>query len=219
MHNEQQIEAEIQSKGLNAPRLSPAMIDEAIVAEQFYVFPGTNLTVCCLTLRNGFSVTGESSTVSPANFDAAVACKLSRERARSKIWELEGYLLRERLAAAPKPEVKLPDTRKIPTIGRIVVYMLTDQDAEAINRRRTTGQEIATRIASIPREWPLGAQAHIGNHVTQGMSFPMIIVRTWGDTPESAVQGQVLLDGNDTFWATSRVQGEHAGMWQWPARA
>jgi hypothetical protein len=48
------------------------------------------------------------------------------------------------------------------------------------------------------------------------MIFPMIIVRTWGDTPESAVQGQVLLDGNDTYWATSRVCGKHAGMWRWP---
>jgi hypothetical protein len=106
-----------------------------------------------------------------------------------------------------------------PTIGRIVIYTLTDQDAEQINRRRTTGPEIAARIASIPREWPLGAQAHIGNTVEQGMSFPMLIVRTWGDDPGSAVQGQVFLDGNDTYWATSRVCGEHAGMWRWPARS
>lgn len=104
-----------------------------------------------------------------------------------------------------------------PTIGRIVIYTLTEQDAEQINRRRTTGVEIAKRITE--DRWSLGAQAHIGNSVEQGMAFPMIIVRTWGDTPESAVQGQVLLDGNDTYWATSRVQGEHAGMWRWPDRA
>ena len=105
-----------------------------------------------------------------------------------------------------------PRVDQIPTIGRIVIYTLTDQDAEAINRRRTTGPEIAARIAAIPREWPLGAQAHIGNSVEQGMSFPMVIVRTWGSDPSSAVQGQVMLDGNDTYWATSRVCGEHAGM-------
>lgn len=104
----------------------------------------------------------------------------------------------------------------IPTIGRIVIYTLTDEDAQQINRRRTTGASIAARIEE--GEWPRGAQAHIGNKVEQGMQFPMIIVRTWGNTAESAVQGQVLLDGNDTFWATSRVVGEAAGNWMWPAR-
>ena len=103
-----------------------------------------------------------------------------------------------------------------PTIGLVVIYTLSPQDAEEINRRRTTGPAIAKRITE--NHWPLGAQAHIGNRVEQGMNFPMIIVRTWGDTPESAVQGQVMLDGNDTYWATSRVCGEQAGMWHWPER-
>ena len=47
-----QIEAEIQRKGLNAPRLNPDMIDAAIASEQYHVFPGTTMTVCALTLRN-----------------------------------------------------------------------------------------------------------------------------------------------------------------------
>jgi hypothetical protein len=51
------------------------------------------------------------------------------------------------------------------------------------------------------------------------MEFPMMIVRTWSDTSENLVQGQVLLDGNDTYWATSRTCGEQAGMWRWPERA
>ncbi|WP_201799564.1 Gp49 family protein [Sinorhizobium meliloti] len=64
--DEQQVEAEIQAKGLNAPRLNPQMIDEAIASEQYHVFPGTTLTVCALTLRNGYIVTGESAAASPA---------------------------------------------------------------------------------------------------------------------------------------------------------
>ena len=40
------IEQEIQNKGLNAPRLTPAHIDAQIVGESYYVFPGTTLTVC-----------------------------------------------------------------------------------------------------------------------------------------------------------------------------
>ncbi|MAO03557.1 MAG: Gp49 family protein [Citromicrobium sp.] len=97
--NEEQIEAEIQEKGLNAPRLNPAMIDEAISSEQYHVFPGTTMTVCALTLRNGYIVTGESAAASPENFDKEIGRKIARENARNKIWALEGYLLREKLAA------------------------------------------------------------------------------------------------------------------------
>lgn len=96
--NDLEIEAEIQAKGLNAPRLNPDMIDATIVSEQYHVFPGTTLTVCALTLRNGFIVTGESAAASPANFDQAIGRKIARENARNKIWQLEGYLLREKLS-------------------------------------------------------------------------------------------------------------------------
>lgn len=93
-------EAEIQAKGLNAPRLTPQLIDDAIVAEAYHVFPGTTLTVCALTLRNGFQVTGESAAASPANFDEQIGRKIARDNARGKVWALEGYLLRQRLADA-----------------------------------------------------------------------------------------------------------------------
>lgn len=99
MNDEQKIEDELNAKGLNAPRLNPQMIDETIVSEQYHVFTGTTLTVCALTLRNGYIVTGESAAASPKNFDQAIGRKIARENARNKIWGLEGYLLRERLSA------------------------------------------------------------------------------------------------------------------------
>lgn len=98
MHSETEIEAEIVAKGKTAPRLTPALIDETIVADAYYVFPGTTLTVCALTLRNGYIVTGESAAASPENFDASIGRKIARENARNKIWGLEGYLLREHLS-------------------------------------------------------------------------------------------------------------------------
>lgn len=97
MASEQDIEAEIQAKGKTAPRLTPDKIDAAIADEAYHVFPGTTLTVCCLTLQNGFTVTGESAAASPANFDEEIGRKIARENARQKIWAFEGYLLRERL--------------------------------------------------------------------------------------------------------------------------
>lgn len=96
--NEQAIEAEIQKKGLNAPRLTPDKIDATIVGEDYHVFSGTTLTVCCLKLRNGFTVTGESAAVSQENFDVEIGKKIARGNARDKIWALEGYLLRHQLA-------------------------------------------------------------------------------------------------------------------------
>ena len=46
------LEKEINEKGLNAPRLRPDDIDAAVKKEQYHVFDGSCLTVCCLTLRN-----------------------------------------------------------------------------------------------------------------------------------------------------------------------
>ncbi|MGV1912076.1 hypothetical protein GOZ83_19700 [Agrobacterium vitis] len=92
------IENEIQQKGLNAPRLTPAKIDAQIASEAYYVFPGTTLTICALTLENGFIVTGESAAASPENFDEEIGRKIARENARAKIWAFEGYTLRNQLS-------------------------------------------------------------------------------------------------------------------------
>lgn len=99
-HDEAAIEKEINAKGLNAPRLNPQHIDDTIKSEAYYVFPGTTMTVCALTLKNGFQVIGESAAASPENFNEEIGRKIARDNARNKIWALEGYLLRSKLAAA-----------------------------------------------------------------------------------------------------------------------
>lgn len=96
--SEASVEAELQTKGLNAPRLTPPLIDAQIVGEQYHVFPGTTMTVCALTLRNGFVVVGESAAASPENFDEAIGRRIARDNARSRIWALEGYTLRNLLS-------------------------------------------------------------------------------------------------------------------------
>lgn len=102
---ESSIEQGLQTKGLNAPRLTPDSIDAVIIAEQYHVFEGTTLTVCCLHLKNGFTITGESASASPENFDADIGRKIARANARKKIWALEGYLLRQHLYENHSPVV------------------------------------------------------------------------------------------------------------------
>lgn len=75
--NDQDLEKEIKAKGLNAPRLTPDLIDSTIVAEQYHVFPGTTVTVACLALKNGYNVTGYSACASPENFNLEIGVKNS----------------------------------------------------------------------------------------------------------------------------------------------
>ncbi len=94
--SEQAIEQEIQEKGLTAPRLTPQDIDNTIVSAEYTVM-GKTTTVCQLTLKNGFTTIGTSACASPENFDVEVGQKIAFENARDKIWELEGYLLKQKL--------------------------------------------------------------------------------------------------------------------------
>lgn len=90
-------EAEIKAKNLTAPRVTPERLEVVIVSEQYHVFPNTTFTACLLTLKNGYTVIGESACASPENFDAALGRKIARDNAKNKIWALEGYLLRQQL--------------------------------------------------------------------------------------------------------------------------
>lgn len=98
MSSEKELEKEIKEKGLNAPRLTPTHIDNVIAGVDYHVFPKTQLTVCCLTLKNGYTVTGESACASPENYDKDIGEKIAFENARNKIWALEGYLLKQKLS-------------------------------------------------------------------------------------------------------------------------
>lgn len=137
--NDQSIEREIQAKGLTAPRVTPEHIERAIASEVYFtadegvagaevsgngavqIFSAARapaeslrlLTFCVLVLRNGFTVTGESACVSPENFDAEIGRKVARQNAVQKIWPLEGYALRERLATKEAVDRPPSDYRNV----------------------------------------------------------------------------------------------------------
>jgi hypothetical protein len=104
----------------DGPRVTPADIEAQIASEHYFVagdgvygaarkrgdegvqaFPAALdlLTICVLTLKNGFTVTGESACASPENFREDIGNRIARENAVRKIWPLLGFRLRDRLCA------------------------------------------------------------------------------------------------------------------------
>lgn len=101
-----------------------------------------------------------------------------------------------------------------PSIGRIVHYVLTEDDATQINKRRADVFNIRERL--VAGTWPLGAQAHVGNKVSAGQHVAVIVTGVWGTG--QTVNGQAILDGNDSFWVLSALEGEGPRTWHWPER-
>jgi hypothetical protein len=91
-----------------------------------------------------------------------------------------------------RPEVAVP----LPTIGRTVLYKLTEDDARRIQQQRSH-------------------DSTTGNMPRAGHAYPAVVVASYGD---EALNLQVLLDGPDSHWATSRHEGDEPGTWAWPPR-
>jgi hypothetical protein len=77
-------------------------------------------------------------------------------------------------------------------LGSIVNYRLSEQDARQINEARH-------------------AAGRPGNTARAGQQFPAVVVRVWD---HHSANLQVMLDGPDHYWATSRVYGEVEGAWE-----
>jgi hypothetical protein len=120
----------------------------------------------------------------------------------------------------------------VPSLGQVVHYTLSGTDAGTINGKRVTQnvtwqQPVTITSAGMPMTTSFGAAAydfggmkHAGNEVREGDVFPALVVRIW----PTSVNLQVFLDGNDTYWATSRLEASisgdseevQPGTWAWP---
>lgn len=121
---DQSIAEMIESKGMTAPRITPADVEASIDSEHYFTAeegalgawvastkgPRENdppaalklLTFCVLVLHNGFTVSGESACASPENFDADIGRAVARKAAIAKVWPLLGYALKQRLSFVPE---------------------------------------------------------------------------------------------------------------------
>ena len=76
-----------------------------------YVHQGW-LTICTITLKNGFQLVGTSACVSKDNYNVQIGRNIAYENAFAKLWELEGYALKQRIYESQNAEVTLRNGNK-----------------------------------------------------------------------------------------------------------
>lgn len=100
-------------------------------------------------------------------------------------------------------------------VGTLVLYTLTADDAQAINRRRDDYSAFRSRATHevAGESGRNGHQGHFGNSASEGQQYAGVIVRVF-DPSTTTANLQVHLDGNDTYWAASRQLGDGPGHYQ-----
>jgi hypothetical protein len=84
-------------------------------------------------------------------------------------------------------------------LGTIVIYQLSQADADAITLRRSQRGS--------------GCHGTQGNYACEGTKCAALVVADFGGDGKE-LNLKVELDGEDCFWATSRQLGEGPGQWQ-----
>ncbi len=132
------VEREIKSRGLTAPRVTPDRIDALMARVQFRFHVEETSTFCHAFLDGEFMLaTGHSACVSKTNFDRELGQKIAKENvlkpARDKLWELEGYALRQRLIGCADMPIQEGPAEK--TTGPVLVTLQVSQKtADAVER-------------------------------------------------------------------------------------
>jgi hypothetical protein len=96
-------------------------------------------------------------------------------------------------------------------IGKIVIFRLTEEQKAQIGERRRTEQWISGLRH--------GTKVFEGNPPEIADEVPFVIVRVWPNEfgqGIAGVNGQALLDGNDSYWVKCAKEGPDPGMWHWP---
>ena len=206
--DDHKIEAEIQAKGLTAPRVTLADMKANIASEHYFTaadgFCGAAwrnvtdaraepapeqlglLTFCVLVLRNGFTVTGESACASPENFDAEMGRKIARDNAFNKVWPLMGYALKERLANTPP----------------------VDNDHVAAGGEQFSAEVVAAN--KVPEPWPPAKDPRFARVTNKELNVLFDSLRPFGGaaTREIQVAGQAVPVTRDQIETELEARGE-----------
>lgn len=79
-------------------KVTQLQIEALMAATDFHEYHHNNkVTIVVATLPNGFTITESSACVDPANYDGKIGAEICKKRIENKVWELEGYLLQEKI--------------------------------------------------------------------------------------------------------------------------
>lgn len=78
-----------------AERVTKEYIESRIGGTEFHRL-GETVTVCQITLDNGYSVRGESACVNPENYNQQIGEKIAFDNAFRQLWPLFGFMLAEK---------------------------------------------------------------------------------------------------------------------------
>ena len=106
----------VKENNMSAPRITPDDVDNSI--SSIHIFSGLEaakanrvirsepvdaeslklLTMCVIVLKNGFTVTGKSSCVSPENYDRSKGEEIALNNAKDQIYSYLGFELKTKLS-------------------------------------------------------------------------------------------------------------------------
>lgn len=78
-------------------RITPEFVESKIVAEHYWIVPGTTTTLCALVPENGVTQFGESSTAHGRTFNEEDGRKYSRIMAFNKVMGAYGIILKNKI--------------------------------------------------------------------------------------------------------------------------
>ena len=86
-------------------KVTKASIEARIAAVDFFVLPSSTVTICSITMVNGFRFQGENACIDPNEYDEQIGMQYAYDNAFNKIWEFEGYLRAERRFQREQPKI------------------------------------------------------------------------------------------------------------------
>lgn len=82
---------------LRAPKLTLSYLESLIESEDYHHFPNTGVTVCCLILKNDYTITEDVVCANRKLFDPVKGKAQAKRKAIQRLMEHEYYLLRHLL--------------------------------------------------------------------------------------------------------------------------
>jgi hypothetical protein len=90
--NREELQKQFEADG-KTRYVTTEMVENEILASQYQYFIGTTVTVCVITLRNGFTVVGKSACANPDNFEESLGRELAYDDAKQQIFALCAFRL------------------------------------------------------------------------------------------------------------------------------